>query len=583
MVDNNAQPYFSTTNPSWQLILDASPVGILLCSDDGHVIKANALAEALFGRSLNATDHLTLGTFIACTHCHPPSSNCFDIDTCPTCVLAQAIRCTLEEESNAFKMEGELLLDRDFDMPAIWLKYKATRIVLDGCKLALLAFEDITEQKIAARDRQHAQELMRYIIEHANSAIAMHDKELRYICVSRRYLEAYGVKEKDILGRHHYEVFPELPQKWREVHQKALAGETSRAEADPFVRADGTVDWTRWECRPWYAADDTIGGFIVYTEVINEELRVAKQLEEDEHYLRTILQTTADGFWVLDAEGNFLEANAAFLRMSGYTLEELTQMHISDLDTDETPADTTKRIQRIVANDSERFNATHRSKDGRLFDVEVSVTHLAEKGGQLICFGRDISERKRIEAALRESEEKYRRIAENSADVVWTMDLDLRTTYVSPSVERLLGETVEAFLGKTIVDQLTPSSLEKVYAVFREEMENEQRPEIDKSRTRVIEIEHYKADGGTVWTSANVSFLRNPDGDVIGIQGVSRGITERKKMEEKLRESETQFRSLVTNAPDAIYVEDNTGRILYANEAALRPDLPAGHLRAQTD
>ncbi len=126
----------------------------------------------------------------------------------------------------------------------------------------------------------HSHDLMRYIIEHTRSAVAVHDRDLRYIYVSRRYLEEYGVKETDIIGRHHYEVFPDLPEKWRAVHRRALAGETSAADRDPYVREDGTQEWTCWECRPWYEADGGIGGIIVYTEVITDRIKAEEQQQE---------------------------------------------------------------------------------------------------------------------------------------------------------------------------------------------------------------------------------------------------------------------------------------------------------------
>jgi len=127
---------------------------------------------------------------------------------------------------------------------------------------------DITERKQAERALAHSHDLLRYVIEHSRSAIAIHDRQLNYIYVSQRYLDEYRVSARDVIGRHHYAVFPDLPQKWREVHRRALAGEVSSAENDPYVRADGSVDWTRWECRPWYEADGSIGGIIVYTEVV---------------------------------------------------------------------------------------------------------------------------------------------------------------------------------------------------------------------------------------------------------------------------------------------------------------------------
>lgn len=142
-------------------------------------------------------------------------------------------------------------------------------------------FGDAGEPAVA-----HAYALLRYVVAHARSAIAVHDRDLRYLCVSERYLQEYGVHERDVIGKHHYEVFPDLPQKWRDAHQRALAGEVSTGEEDPYVRADGTVDWTRWECRPWYEADGSVGGIVVYTEVITER----KRAEEDRRALEAQLQ-----------------------------------------------------------------------------------------------------------------------------------------------------------------------------------------------------------------------------------------------------------------------------------------------------
>jgi len=139
------------------------------------------------------------------------------------------------------------------------------------------AVRDISERKQAQRALHHSHELISYVLEHNPAAVAVHDDQMRYIYVSRRYLREFNVQEEDVIGKHHYEVFPDFPQKWKDVHQRALAGEVLHAEDDPFERADGTIDWTCWECRPWYKVDGAIGGIIVYTEVINAR----KQIEQD--------------------------------------------------------------------------------------------------------------------------------------------------------------------------------------------------------------------------------------------------------------------------------------------------------------
>lgn len=149
-------------------------------------------------------------------------------------------------------------------------------VEVDGRPRLLSIVVDIEDRRRAERALRHSFELMRHIIEHDPNAIAVHDRDLRYVYVSQRYLDDYGITELDVIGRHHYEVFPDIPEEWREVHRRALAGEIIRSEESRFARADGEVDWTRWECRPWYDEDGEIGGIILYTEVITAQ----KQLEE---------------------------------------------------------------------------------------------------------------------------------------------------------------------------------------------------------------------------------------------------------------------------------------------------------------
>lgn len=141
-----------------------------------------------------------------------------------------------------------------------------------------------------------------------------------------------------------------------------------------------------WEEQPAYLA--TLHDITAHKHA--EEAFVTR-----EQYLRAILHTTADGFWVLDLEGQIREANDTYCRMSGYTRDELLRLHIADLDALETPLHTAARIKRIIESGSEIFETRHRRKDGSVYDIEVSTSFLPSGGGQFICFGRDITERAR--------------------------------------------------------------------------------------------------------------------------------------------------------------------------------------------
>ena len=161
------------------------------------------------------------------------------------------------------------------------LRYWGLKIDITEQKKML---QELTQAKEKAEEGEralkHSYDLMKYIIEHNRSAIAVHDKDYKYIFVSQRYLQDYQVKENEIIGKHHYDVFPDLPQKWHDVHKKALMGEVSSAENDPYYKDDGTVEWAQWECRPWYDRDNSIGGFIIYSEVITDRINMELKLRE---------------------------------------------------------------------------------------------------------------------------------------------------------------------------------------------------------------------------------------------------------------------------------------------------------------
>ncbi len=157
----------------------------------------------------------------------------------------------------------------------------------------------------------------------------------------------------------------------------------------------------------------------------------------------------------------------------------------------------------------------------------------------------DITDCQQIREALRASEEKYRLIADNMADTVWVMNMNMRFTYVSPSVTRMYGAAVEDVQGQTIDQSLTPESLQAVVIAFAEEMALEASGTADPARVRVMELEEYKHDRSTFWVESSLSFVRDEDGKPIGILGASRDITGRKRAEAEKEKLEAQNRQLL--------------------------------------
>lgn len=152
----------------------------------------------------------------------------------------------------------------------------------DGRLLGIV--RDNTERRRTLEALSASEALLRQFIRHTPAAVAMFDREVCYLQASDRWLTDYRLGNQTIIGRSHYDVFPDIPEHWKEVHRRVLAGAVERCDEDPFERADGGIEWLQWEVRPWRQADGSVGGIIMFTQVITErkriEQKIAEQLEE---------------------------------------------------------------------------------------------------------------------------------------------------------------------------------------------------------------------------------------------------------------------------------------------------------------
>lgn len=135
---------------------------------------------------------------------------------------------------------------------------------------------------------RETREQLRLFVAYAPAAIAMVDREMRYIAASDRWFSDYDLRDRDIIGRSHYEVFPDVPERWKEIHRRCLAGAVERNDADPWVRAGGRIEWVRWEIHPWHTAENTIGGLMMFTEVITDRKRTESLVEEQVRHLSAL-------------------------------------------------------------------------------------------------------------------------------------------------------------------------------------------------------------------------------------------------------------------------------------------------------
>jgi PAS domain S-box-containing protein len=174
-----------------------------------------------------------------------------------------------------------------------------------------------------------------------------------------------------------------------------------------------------------------------------------------------------------------------------------------------------------------------------------------------------------MEEMLRKSEEKYRLLAEHIKDMVWLSDLDLKLTYISPSMEKELGYTFEELKHLPLDKLLTSASFNAAMDFFSEETSKALASPQDYDLNRTLELEFICKDGHTGWEECIFGFIRDEDGKPVSILGESRDITERKQMEDEMRESETNFHHSLDESPLGVRISTIEGETIYANRAIL--------------
>jgi PAS domain S-box-containing protein len=309
-------------------------------------------------------------------------------------------------------------------------------------------------------------------------------------------------------------------------------------------------------------------------------IEAAGRHRDREQYLRAILQTTADGFWVVDSQGRIVDANAASCAMMGYCRDELIGMDVSDIDANESPEDTAAHIERVMRKGAEVFESRHRRKDGSLFPVEVSTTFLKEGGGIMVCFCRDITVRKQAEAALKESEAMWRNILVRIPQVGISLDPQGRIVFANKHFLELTGWDAEAVTGRDWFANFIPEAVRKdVRGVFDRAMHADGGLILSNHEneilTRTGELR------SVAWSNV---VTHDTHGAPIGVTCLGVDLTERKTAEERNQYQLGLIASLLSSIPDIVFYKDTDGVYLGCNpEFARHLGLAADEIVGKTD
>jgi PAS domain S-box-containing protein len=448
---------------------------------------------------------------------------------------------------------------------------------------ARIALETIATQIGGAIGRIRSEESLqerenkyRAVIETTHTGFAIIDSNGRVIDANPEYIRLTGhAGLEEIAGRNVLEWTADYDkEKNMDAIRQCLREELIRNLEIDYTDASGNT--TPIEINATLIRSGGSVQILTLCRDISGRRKIQSDLQESEQNYRTLVEHTQDGVFIVQ-NGRLVFYNGTFAKMIGYDEDELIGHPITEMIAPEDREIVLSRHQERIAGrqlpESYEFSVLRKDGTTRL-RMQMLVGVGTYKGGPAtIGTLHNIGEDRRREEALRESEERHRLLTDNASDVIWTIDLEGHFTYVSPSVEKLCGHTAEETLKKSIDEVLTEQSL----AIVRKELSAAGEDVRAGRRFRGYrgELEQIRKDGSTIWTDVTTTGIYNNANEFVGILGISRDITDRKRLEKALVESEFKFRSIFNSANDAIQIigitaDGSPGNYIEINDVGCR-------------
>ncbi len=278
----------------------------------------------------------------------------------------------------------------------------------------IAVIQDITERKqLEAQLRQRESQLQLFV-KYVPAGVAMFDRDMRYLVASDVWIDCHELhdsrnerlRQREIVGRSHYDLYPNLPQKWKEMHQRCLAGAIESCEEDLFPRPDGSIDWVRWGVRPWYTDTDEVGGIVMFSEIITDlKLRSAALLQSERKF-SAIFNQTFQLMGLVSLDGVVLEVNQAALDSIAAPESEIIGKSFWDAPwwhTEQLQQQLRDAIATAASGQFVRYEVEFPNPNGGVMITDFSLKPIFDEVGQvesIVAEGHDITDRKQAQADL---------------------------------------------------------------------------------------------------------------------------------------------------------------------------------------
>jgi PAS domain S-box-containing protein len=423
---------------------------------------------------------------------------------------------------------------------------------------------DITKRKQADQELLRSEERYRTILDIMGDAYYELDLRGTYTFVNDTAYKIFGYRQNELIGMSYRDILtPQIAHNMQEAFSKIYnSGKPELLIDYEIIDKDGTVKIHRMNAALMRDAAGKPNGFraLAWDVTENKKAEEARCISEEKY--RNILESMEETYLEADLKGNFVFFNDSLSKMLGYSRAELANMNYRNCIEPETIPKIFQIFNEIYRTDKPKTFITHEliTKDGSKKIIEMSVSLKRDRSGNPAGFqgvARDVTEKIKAEEAIKQNEIHLRMITENIRDIIWTLGFDLHFTYISPSAYHITGYTPEELRRIPLNQQISPASYALIEKTLAEALARELSGLYDdQGSVNILELELMRKDGSNVWVEVIADFNRDENGKPFEVLGVTRDISEHKKMEEALRESEKRYRMIVENMHDIIWTMD---------------------------
>ena len=427
---------------------------------------------------------------------------------------------------------------------------------------------DITERKKAQKELHESREMLQIVLDTIPAGVFWKDRNSVYLGANRTWLGAAGLKSShEVVGKTDYDLpwGEDEADFYREHDRRVMeSGIPEHDVIETYTRTDGKLAWAKTNKVPLRDMEGAVVGILGTFEDITERKQAQEALRKSEEQYRAVFDNAGIGIDLLDRDGKIVKMNPALLHLLGYREEELSQRSFLEITHPDDREISNRNLEALVTGgtDSYRLEKRYLRKDGSIVWVDLWTSTVRGANGEhagTVGVIQDITQRKRAEAALKESEEKFRNVVENMQDVFYRTDMQGTITMISPSGPGMIGyDSVDQIIGLNVGKDFYKNSDERdrLLGLLQE-----------KGSVSDFEAELVRKDGNSIIVSTNSHVYYDKSGNPLGVEGVFNDITARKHAEQALRESEKKYRSLFEDSIDAIYMTTTDGTLFEANQA----------------